>query len=76
MDHPLNLIGLGGMRTRPLCFVIQVSEIAGYDEDVIFLLVPDESKFSRHVPLVIGMCTLGRIISVIKESELDRLSTP
>ena len=22
VDHPLNLIGLGGMRTRPLSFVI------------------------------------------------------
>ena len=32
VDHPLNLIGLGGMRTRPLGFVIlqvQVNEIAG-----------------------------------------------
>ena len=74
MDHPLNLVGLGGMRTRPLGFVIlrvQVSKIAGYDEDVIFLVVPDESEFSRHMPFVIWMCTLGRIVNVIKESELD-----
>ena len=31
-DHPLNLIGLGGMRTGPLSFVIlqvQVNEITG-----------------------------------------------
>ena len=78
MDYPLNLIGLGGMRTMPLNFVIlqvQVSEIAGYDGDVVFLVVPDESEFSRHMPLMIGMCTLGRIVSVIKESELDQLST-
>ena len=27
------------------------------------------------MPLVIGMCMLGRIVSVIKESELDQLST-
>ena len=78
MDYPLNLIGLGGMRTRPLGFVtlqVQVSEIAGYNEDVIFLVVPDESEFSRHMPLMIGTCTLGRIVNVIKESELDQLST-
>ena len=37
--------------------------------------MPDESEFYRHVPLVIGTCTLGRIMNVIKESELDRLST-
>ena len=46
----------------------------GYDQDVIFLVVPGESEFSRHVPLMIGTCTPGRIINVIKESELDRLS--
>ena len=75
---PLNLIGLGGMRTNPIGFVIlqvQFNEIAGYDEDVVFLVVHNESEFSWHIPLVIGICMLGRIVSMIKESELDRLST-
>ena len=79
VDHPLNLIGLGRKRTSPLGFVIlhvQVWEIAGYDEDIVFLMVPDESKFGRRVPLVIGTCIIGRIISVIWESEIDCLSTP
>ena len=34
----------------PLGFVIarlQVREVAGYDEDVIFLVVPDESNFGK-----------------------------
>ena len=48
-----------------------MKEVAGYDEDVVFLVVPDESSFSRRVPLVIGTCTLGQIINVIKESEFD-----
>ena len=39
-------------------------------------MVPDESEFSQHVPIVIGTCMLGRIICVIKESEMDRLLTP
>ena len=79
VDHPLNLVGLGSMRTHPLGFMIlrvQVKEIAGYDEDVVFLVVSDESEFSWHVPIVIGTCMLGRIINIIKESEMDRLSTP
>ena len=45
VNHPLNLVGLGGTKTRPLGFVIlrvQVNEIAGYDKDVVFLMVPDE----------------------------------
>ena len=74
VNHPLNLVGLDGMRTCPLGFVIlrvRVNEIIGYDEDVVFLVVPDESEFSLHVPIATGTCTLGRIINVIKESEME-----
>ena len=78
-DHLLNLVGLGGMRTHQFGFVIlreQVNEITSYDEDMVFLVVPDESEFSQHVPIVTGTCVLGRIINVIKESKIDRLLTP
>ena len=77
MDYPLNLMGLGGKRTSPLRFVIlhmQVWGIAGYDEDAVFLVVPDELEFGWRVPLVVGTCTTGRIINVIWESEIDCLS--
>ena len=53
VDHLLNLVGLGGKCTSPLGFVIlcmQVREIAGYDEDVVFLVVPDKSEFGHRVP--------------------------
>ena len=79
VDHPLHLVGLGGNQTRPLGFVIlrvQVKEIAGYNKDVIFLIIPNSSDFSKRVPLVIGTCTLGHMVNVIKESELDMLSPP
>ena len=79
VDHPLNLIGLSGKCRSPLGFVIlhvQVHEIAGYDKDVVFLMVPDESEFGRRVPLVIGTCMIGRIINVIQESKIDCLSMP
>ena len=79
VDHPLNLVGLGRKCTSPLEFVIlhvQVREIAGYDEDIVFLMVPDESKFSCRVPLVIRICTIGWKINVIRESEIDHLSMP
>ena len=68
MDYPLNLVGLGGKCTSPLGFVIlcvQVRGIAGYDEDVVFLVVPNESKFGQRVPLVVGTCTIGRMINAI-----------
>ena len=79
VDHPLNLVGLGGKHTSLLSFVtlhMQVREIMGYDEDVVFLVVPDESEFGQRVPLVIGTCTIGRIINLIQESEIDHLSLP
>ena len=79
VNHPLNLVGLDSTRTCPLGFVILrvwVNEISGYDEDMVFLVVQDELEFSQDVPVVIGTCTLGRIINVIKESEMDRLLTP
>ena len=79
VDHPPNLVGLGGTRTHLFGFVILrvwVNEIAGYNEDLVFLVVPDESEFFQCVPIVIGTSMLGRIINVIKESEMDRLLTP
>ena len=79
VNHLLNLVGLGGKCTSPLRFVIlhvQVREITGYDEDVVFLVVPDESEFSHRVPLVIGTCMIGGIINIIWESEIDCLSIP
>ena len=42
----------------------------------MFHVVPDESEFGCRVPLVIGTCMIGQIISVIWESEIDHLSMP
>ena len=79
VNHPVNLVGIGGQHTHPFGFMItrlQVKEVAGYNEDIVFLVVPDQSAFSRRVPLMLGTCTLERIINVIKESELDQLAMP
>ena len=79
VDYPLNLVGLGGKHTSPLGFVIlhmQVWGITGYDEDAVFLVVPYESDFRWRVFLVVGTCTIGRIINVIRESKIDSLAMP
>ena len=76
VDHLLNLVGLGGKCTSPLRLIflhMQVKEITGYDEDIVFLMVSDESEFGHRVPLVIGTCMIGNIIW---ESEIDHLSMP
>ena len=79
VDYPVNLVGLGGMHTSLLGFVIlcmQVRGITGYDKDAVFLVVPDESDFGRGVPLVVGTCTISRLINVIHKSEIDSLAMP
>ena len=76
VNHPVDLVGIGGWHIHPFGFVIarlQVKEVAGYNEDVVFLVISDQSAFSSWVPLVLGTCMLGRIINIIKESELDQL---
>ena len=68
VDYPLNLMGLDGKCTSPLGFVIlrmQVRGITGYDKDAVFLVVPNESEFGWRVPVVVGTCTIGRMINVI-----------
>ena len=79
VDHPLNLVGLGRKCTSLLGFIIlhmQVREITGYDEDVVFPVVPNESEFDCRAPLVIGTCMIGWIINVIWQREIDHLSMP
>ena len=79
VGHPLNLVGLGRKCTSALGFIIlrmQVREITGYDEEIVFLVVSDESEFGHKVPLVIGTCTIGKIINAIWESEIDCFSMP
>ena len=78
VDYLLNLMGLGRKCTSPIGFVIlhvQVQGIAGYDEDAVFWVVPDESEFGQRVPVVVGTCTISRMINVIRESKIDHLST-
>ena len=78
-DAPLTLSGLGGCRTRPEGYVVirvRIDDVAGYDEDQIALVVKDDSDFARRVPLILGTPALRRIVNVMKESELDKLSIP
>ena len=79
VNHPLNFVGLGGKHTSLLGFIIlcvQVWEIAGYGEEVVFLVVPDKFEFGHRVPVITGTCTIDQIINIIWEREIDHLSMP
>ena len=66
------------MRTGPLGFNMlktYIAGVGGYKEDQVFLVVADASMFGSHVPIILGTSTIRRVINIIKESEMDKLST-
>ena len=72
-------VGCGNAYTRPLGYVIiwvQVDGVQGYDEDQIALVIPDLSNFAAWIPVVLGTPTIGQVINVMKEVEVDVLAMP
>ena len=54
---------------------VQVDGVQGYDEDQIALVIPYFSKFTSRVPVILGTPTIGQVINVIREAEMDALAT-
>ena len=79
MGSRVTCVGLGNAYTRPLGYVViwvQVDGVQGYDEDQIALVIPDFSNFSARVPVILGMPTIGRVVNVMRETEMDALVMP
>ena len=55
---------------------IHVDGVQGYDEDQIVLVIPDLSNFAAQIPVILGTPTIGCVMNVIKESEMDMLLAP
>ena len=79
MGSKVTCVGLGNTHTRPLgCIVIwaQVDGVWGYDEDQIALVIPDFSNFATRVHVILGTPTIGQIINMMREVEMDALAMP
>ena len=79
MGAKVTCIGLGNAYTRPLGYVIirvQVDGVWGYDEDQIALIIPDFSNFMVRVPVILGTPTIGQVVNIMKEAEMDALAMP
>ena len=79
MGSKVTCIGLGNAYTRPLGYVViqvQVDGVWGYDKDQIALIIPDHSNFVMRVPIILGTPTIGQVVNVMKEAEMDTLATP
>ena len=72
-------MGLSNAYTRLLGYVIiwvQVDRVQGYDKDQMALVIPDLSNFVTQIPVILGTPTIGQVINVMKEVEVDALATP
>ena len=53
-----------------------MDRVQGYDEDQIALIIPDFSHFANRVPIILGTPTIGQVVNVMKEAEMDALAMP
>ena len=78
MGSKVTCVGMGNAYTRPLVYVMiwaQVYGVQGYDKDQIALVIPDLSNFATQIPIILGTPTIGWVINVMKEAEVDALAT-
>ena len=53
-----------------------IDRVKGYDEDQIALVIPDLSNFAAQIPVILGTPTIGRVVNIMKEVEVDTLVMP
>ena len=56
-------------------FNLQVLGVRRFNQDHVALLVKDESKFTKKIPLILRTRTLDCEVEILLESEEDKLST-
>ena len=79
MGSKVTCVGLGNAYMRPLGYVViqvQVDRVHGYDEDQIALVILDLSNLAAQIPVILGTPTIGLVVNVMKELEMDALVTP
>ena len=79
MGSKVTCVELGNIYTIPLGYMViqvQVDGVWGYNEDQIALVIPDFSNFATRVPNILGTPTIGRVINMMRETEMDALAMP
>ena len=74
MGSKVTCVGPGNAYTRLLGYLViwvQVDRVQGYDEDQIALVIADFSNFVARVPVILGMPTIGQVVNVMREAEMD-----
>ena len=79
MGSKVACVGLGNTYTRLLGYVViwvQVDRVQGYNEDQIALVILDFSNFATRVPFILGTPTIGQVINMMREADMDALLMP
>ena len=79
MGSKVACLGLGNAYTRMLGYIViqvQVDGVWGYDEDQIALIILDHSNIATRVPIILGTPTIGRVVNMMREAEMDALAMP
>ena len=79
MSSKVTCVGLGNAYTRPLGYMViqvQVEGVRAYNEDQIALVIPDFSNFAARVPIILGTPTIGQVLNMMREGEMDALAMP
>ena len=50
---------------------VQVEGVPTYGEDQVFLVIDDNSAYSRRVPVILGTPTINCVVMAMKESEMS-----
>ena len=77
MGSKVTCMGLGNAYTRLLCYVViwvQVDRVQGDDEDQITLVILDLSNFLAQIPVILVTPTIGWVVNMMKEAEVDALA--
>ena len=77
MGSKVTCMGLDNAYTRLLGYIViwvQIDGVQGYDEDQIALVILDLSNFMAWIPVILGTPTIGWVVNVMKEAEVDALA--
>ena len=50
---------------------VQVKGVPSYREDQVFLVIDDNSAYSRQVPVILGTPTINCAVMAMRESEMS-----
>ena len=72
----IHIHGVGAARTGPMGYIVmkvQVEGVPSYGKDQVFLVIDDNSAYSRRVPVILGTPTINRVVMAMRESEMSTM---